>query len=128
VKSGAKKLLIVVDDEPDITSALKLGLERRGMDVTTFNDPLKALEELKRRNYDLVLTDIRMPKLSGFDLYREMRKQGVDTPIVFMTAFDVYQKEFERMFPELKPKALLRKPVGVAELATRVHEILDNRE
>lgn len=99
------------------------------MDVTAFNDPLKALEELKeQRNYDLVITDIRMPNMTGFELYREMRKQGVDTPVVFMTAFEVYQKEFEKMFPDLKPKALLRKPVGIAELATRVHEILDGHE
>jgi two-component system, OmpR family, response regulator ChvI len=125
VKS-AKKLLIVVDDEPDITSSLKLGLERRGMDVTAFNDPLKALEELKKQdNYDLVITDIRMPKMSGFELYRKIRKQGVGTPVVFMTAFDVHQKEFEKMFPDLKPKALLRKPISISELAARVDEILD---
>jgi two-component system, OmpR family, response regulator ChvI len=129
VKPAAKKLLIVVDDEPDITSSLKLGLERRGMEVAVFNDPLKALEELKKHDkYDLVITDIRMPKMSGFELYREIRKQGVATPVVFMTAFDVYQEEFEKIFPDLKPKALLRKPLGIEELAARVNEILEGRE
>ena len=108
--------ILVVDDEADITSVLKIGLGRRGMEVTTFNDPLIALEQLKRRHdYDLIISDIRMPNMSGFELYREMRKIDGDTPIVFMTAFEIYQSEFEKMFPDVKPKFLLKKPIGIAE-------------
>ena len=123
------KRLLIVDDEPDITASLKLGLGRRGMDVTVFNDPLKALEELKKgHNYDLVITDIRMPNMNGFELYREIRKHDRATPVVFMTAFDMYQKEFVILFPDVRPKALLRKPIGIAELAARIDEILGGPE
>jgi len=117
--------LMIIDDESDITSVMKLGLERRGMQVTAFNDPLKALEELKQANYDLIITDISMPNMNGFELYREIRKNDGGTPIVFMTAFDIYQNEFEKMFPDVHPSALLRKPIGIAELAARIDEILD---
>ena len=121
--------LLIVDDDRDVTAALKLGLERKGMQVATFNDPSKALEALKNRHhYDLVITDIRMPKMSGFELYREVRKHDGETPIVFMTAFDIDQKEFVMLFPDVRPKALLRKPIGIAELAAHIDELLEGKE
>ena len=122
--TSAKRLLIV-DDEHDITASLKIGLELKGMEVTTFNDPLRALEELKKHHhYDLVISDIRMPNMSGFELYREIRKHDGNTPVVFLTAFDMYEKEFVILFPDVRPKALLRKPIGIAELAANIDEIL----
>jgi len=98
------------------------------MGVTVFNDPLEALEDLKGHGYDLVILDIRMPRMSGFDLYREIRKHDGDTPIAFMTAFEIHLGEFEKMFPDIKPKALLKKPITIAEMARRVHEMLDESD
>jgi DNA-binding NtrC family response regulator len=122
------KKLLIVDDEPDIASALKVGLQRSGIDVSAFSDPVKALEELKKHNYDLVITDIRMPNMTGFELYQKMRQHGIRTPVIFMTAFDIYQSEFEKMFPHIEPVALLKKPIGVAEFARCVHNIIDDYE
>ena len=128
LRNGGERILIV-DDEPDITTSLKLGLERRGMEVIAFNDPLEALEEVKKKeHYDLIITDIRMPTMSGFDLFREIRKYKVGTPIVFMTAFDVYQKEFETMFPDVKPRALMKKPIGIAEIAASIGHLTESQD
>jgi two-component system, OmpR family, response regulator ChvI len=108
--------VLLVDDEPDITSSLKIGLERNGFQVDTFNDPRKALAEFKPDRYDMIILDIRMPQMSGFDLYRELKARDQDVPIAFLTAFDVYQSEFRKVFPDMKVDRLLRKPIGIAEL------------
>ena len=120
---GNPKILLV-DDEKDIALAFKLGLQSRGMDVSAFTDPLMALEDLKKRHYDLVITDVRMPWLSGFELYREIRKHDKDIPIVFLTGFEISQSELTEVFPDVKPKALLSKPIRISELASVVSQIL----
>ena len=63
-----------MDDEPDITLILGLGLEDSGFEVYTFNDPIKALSNFKVDYYDLLLLDIKMPRMNGFELYKENEK------------------------------------------------------
>ncbi len=120
----AKASVLVVDDEPDITDALKRGLEGEGFRVHAFNDPEIALAEFKRGEYDIAILDIRMPKMNGFELYREMRKRDGQTTFCFLTAFDVYQSEFEKLFPEMNVKMLLKKPITAAQLASRLEELM----
>jgi len=113
--------ILIVDDEPDITSSLKIGLERKGFRVDAFNDPRKVLAEFKPHLYDMVFLDIRMPYMNGFELYRELRAKDQEVPIAFLTAFDVHQDEFKKMFPDMKVDRLLRKPIGIAELVAYVN-------
>ena len=68
------KRIAVVDDEPDITNVLKKGLERNGFIVDTFNDPQAALASFQPMHYDIMIIDIRMPRINGFDLYRQVKK------------------------------------------------------
>jgi CheY-like chemotaxis protein len=63
------KKILIVDDEPDITLTLGNGLEQGGYDVHVFNDPLVALSNFKPDTYDLLLLDIKMPNMTGFELY-----------------------------------------------------------
>ena len=112
--------ILLVDDEPDITSSLKLGLERHGFAVDAFNDPKKALEEFKPNRYNMIFLDIRMPRMNGFELYRALRAADPEVPIAFLTAFDVYQKEFQKVFPDMKVDKLLRKPISISELVEYV--------
>jgi DNA-binding response OmpR family regulator len=69
--------IFLVDDETDITLLYKTGLEQNGFLVDVFNDPALALSSYKAGEYDLLLLDIKMPKMSGFELYREIQKIGV---------------------------------------------------
>jgi DNA-binding response OmpR family regulator len=115
--------VLVVDDEPDITYALKVGLEGKGFQVETYNDPTAALAKFKPKMFDIAILDIRMPKMSGFELYREMTKVDGETKIVFLTAFDVYREEFEKMFPSVKVTAFLKKPMTIAKLVARLNEL-----
>jgi DNA-binding response OmpR family regulator len=121
-----RKRILVVDDEEDITSVLKVGLERRGFAVDTYNDPKKALADIKPHQYDLAIFDIKMPEMDGFELYREFRKLDGVTDVCFFTAFDVHEREFEKMFPDVKVKALFKKPMTIEELTKRLNSILED--
>jgi DNA-binding response OmpR family regulator len=112
--------ILVVDDEPDITTSLKMGLERHGFQVDAYNDPRKALEDFKPGKYDIVFLDIRMPEINGFELYRKLRKRDENVAISFLTAFDVYQSEFKKLFPDMRVDSFLRKPIGINELVAYV--------
>ncbi|MGI0024704.1 MAG: response regulator, partial [Nitrososphaera sp.] len=104
----------IVDDEPDITAVLRKGLEQNGFAVDTFNDPRVALSNFKPQYYDLVIIDIRMPDINGFDLYRELKKKDSSVRVCFLTAFEIYYEEFGKMFPTIDVRAFVRKPVGIA--------------
>ncbi|MFL6361720.1 MAG: response regulator [Nitrososphaeraceae archaeon] len=80
--SISRSRILLVDDDVDITTSLKIGLEDNGFVVDTFNDPLLALSNFKPGIYDLLLFDIRMPQLSGFDLYDKIKKKKTITKIV----------------------------------------------
>jgi CheY-like chemotaxis protein len=73
---STKKRILVIDDEDDINLALKVVLENDGFEMTTFNDPLEALRNLKANLYDLILLDIRMPTMDGLGVYQRIRKSS----------------------------------------------------
>jgi DNA-binding response OmpR family regulator len=85
---------LLVDNEPDIVLAFKIGLEDNGFVVDAFNDPLLALEAFKERkkSYALALLDIKMPKMGGFELYNEIRKEDDKVKVCFVTACDIQKK------------------------------------
>jgi len=112
--------IFLVDDEPDIADSLKTGLERKGFDVDVYTDPTEALVKYKPHSYDLLLIDVRMPKLNGFELVREIRKVDTDSEVWFLTAFEVYYEEFKKMFPNLDVKNFIRKPVSLNDLSNRI--------
>ncbi len=115
--------VLIIDDEKDITSSLKIGLTHKGFRVDTFNDPVQALRLYKPESYDLIILDIRMPKMSGFDFFREVKKVDKGVKICFLTAFEVYTDEFKRLFPNMKVEGFLRKPIAIAELASQIEKM-----
>jgi CheY-like chemotaxis protein len=121
-----RRNLLIVDDDSDVTSVLRIGLERRGMAVTALNDPLEAIEAVKKQHYDLIITDIGMPKMSGFDLYREIRKNNEDLPICFLSSFEISDTEFDQIFPATKVNIFLKKPISFADLTAKIDELTDD--
>jgi DNA-binding response OmpR family regulator len=114
------KRILIVDDEKDITDTFKRGLEQQGFEVITYNDPELALSQFKENWFDLLLLDIKMPKISGFELYRRLRKIDSKPKVCFITAFDVYYDEFKKLLPSLEVKCFLRKPISMSDLAEQV--------
>jgi two-component system catabolic regulation response regulator CreB/two-component system response regulator ChvI len=118
--------IAIVDDEPDITAVLKKGLEQNGFSVDTFNDPRVALSNFKPQYHDLVIIDIRMPHINGFDLYRELKKKDSSVRVCFLTAFEIYYEEFRKMFPNIDVRAFVRKPVGIAALVKQINAVIES--
>lgn len=121
------KRIAVVDDEPDITNVLKKGLERYGFIVDTFNDPQAALASFQPMYYDLMIIDIRMPRINGFDLYRQLKKRDTGVKVCFLTAFQIYYEEFRKMFPTIDVKAFITKPVGISNLVNQINAAIASK-
>jgi CheY-like chemotaxis protein len=126
-----RRILLVVDDEPDITLPFSLGLEDNGFVVDAFNDPLLALEDFKeqKKSYALALLDINMPKMNGYELGKEIRKVDDKIKVCFVTAFDIQKEDEEELKEDLatslnqKP-VIIRKPISIDDLVQKVKEEL----
>jgi DNA-binding response OmpR family regulator len=127
VEADQKGRILVVDDERDITSVIKRGLENAGYAVDAFNDPEQALAHFKKDYYNMLIFDIRMPKVNGFQLYREIRKKDGKAKVCFMTAFEIYRKEFEKVFPDYDVKCFLTKPLSIKDLQKIVEIELEKK-
>jgi DNA-binding response OmpR family regulator len=122
-----KKRLLLVDDEQDITSILCSVLQESGFKVVFFNDPLLALQHFRPRYYDLVILDIRMPNMNGFELYRQIRRKDKRVKVCFLTAvseFEEYEQYKKEAYPKLGERHFVAKPVSNDELIRRINEIL----
>ena len=119
---------MIVDDEKDILSILKSGLETRGgFIVDAFSNgeaALQAFTDQAQDRYDLILTDIRMPKMNGFELYRKIREKNTSIPIAFITAFEINEDEFSRVMPSTKVRGFIKKPIRIPELIERLNALL----
>lgn len=114
----ATKKILIVDDEADITFTLKEGIEKIGsFSVDTFNDPQLALSNYKSGYYDLLIIDIRMPRMTGFELYRKIREIDSKITVCFITAYETYYEKFrQEFFPLEEIKGFIRKPIQVEDL------------
>jgi DNA-binding response OmpR family regulator len=125
-QNGAKKRLMIVDDEADITNSFSLALEDSGLFVVdTYNDPLVALSNYRPNSYDLLLLDIKMPKMNGFELYGQIKKLDNNVKVCFISAYDVDFNALGDLFPSLEkdcliPKNIIRKPIEVSKLIERI--------
>ena len=115
--------ILLVDDEPDIVHAVQKGLEMRGHSVDAFEDPEKALQAFRPDTYDFAVLDVRMPKMNGFQLYREIEKRDAKVRVRFLTAFETYREEFKKAFPELDERRFIKKPATISKIAS---ELIDN--
>jgi two-component system, OmpR family, response regulator ChvI len=113
--------ILIVDDEQDITWILKKGLEKYGYEIDVFNDPLLALSSFRAGSYDLILLDIRMPKMDGFELYQRITQLDSKTKVCFMTAFEVYYDALKELFPDsYESLCFIRKPIAIQDFVKRI--------
>jgi two-component system aerobic respiration control sensor histidine kinase ArcB len=118
---------MVVDNEKDITITLKIGLEDGGFNVDTFNDPSLALKSFKPNFYDLVLIDIVMPDIDGFDLYERLKRIDPDIKACFLTASEMYHKEFRKAeHCSLNKDLFLQKPIPIDDLVMEINRKINS--
>ena len=121
------KQIMVVDDESDITLFVKISLESHGLVVDTFNEPNEALSSFKSNYYDLVIIDLKMPEIDGFELYREIKKRDPAVKACFLTASELYHKEFrDEEYITLDNELFIRKPIENEELIKKIKRLVTN--
>jgi DNA-binding response OmpR family regulator len=116
--------ILIVDDDPDIILTFKNGLESNGFEVDSYNDALLALKNFKANFYDLLLIDIRMPNMTGFELFQRINKIDNKANVCFITAFEVYYMALLQEFPYLNNTCFIRKPISIDELVKRIKKVL----
>jgi CheY-like chemotaxis protein len=128
ISQNTKNRILVVDDEPDITLTLKAGLEIVGLfDVDAFNDPESALESFKPDFYALILIDIMMPKISGFELYEQLKKVDPDIKVCFLTASEMYYERNRGIeHCALNKDLFLQKPISTNDLIMEVNKKINS--
>ena len=113
--------IMLVDDEPDINAALSVVLKRGGYYVDTFENPFIALEKLRPGFYGLIILDVKMPQMDGFELYREIKKVDKKAKICFLTASELYYENFRKeKFTSLEKELFIIKPISNAELLKKI--------
>jgi DNA-binding response OmpR family regulator len=121
------KKVLLVDDEPDLNLTLKLNLEENGFKVDSFTDPLVALENFRGEagQYELLILDMKMPQMNGFELYRQIKKIDDKVKVCFLTAGEMDYEQFRKeLFPALDNNCYIQKPIENEMLIKRLNRIL----
>jgi DNA-binding response OmpR family regulator len=124
---STKRRILVVDDEPDITFTLRAELEGGGFDVDAFTDPELALSSFKLGLYDLVLIDIMMPKMDGFELYERLKTVDPNVKVCFLTASEMYLEEIREVeHSTLNKDLFLQKPISTDDLIMEINKKINS--
>ena len=126
-------LILLVDDDPDLTLTFKAGLDgyyysdgdKKRFEVYTYNDPLLVVKEFKPHFYDLVLTDIYMPNMNGFQLCEKMIELDVNIKVCFMSALAVNIQALREVYRNVSFGCFIEKPVTIEYLIKRLSAELD---
>src|SRR5215469_12713507 len=127
------KRILIVDDNVDITTTFKVAIEDSNNDVdvikrikvNTSNDPVLALSEFKANFYDLLLLDINMPYMNGFELCEKMLAIDINVRVCFMSSAEINRKALRKIYPAISVKCFIRKPVSIDYLLKRIMSELD---
>ena len=119
--------ILIIDDDPDITITLRISLQDNGFSADSYTDPILALENFRRGQYDLLLLDIKMPD-DGFHLYQKMRKIDSKVKVCFLTATEYFHEEIrkEHGLDELNKELFLRKPIETEDLVREIKRLLES--
>jgi CheY-like chemotaxis protein len=126
-KDNPQARLIVVDDDPDLAQVFTVGLLMNGFLVDAFTNPEEALQNLRSNSkdyYSLMLSDIRMPKMSGIQLARKVKEINPSIKVVLMTAYEVKDNKFSKVSPPIHVDGFIQKPTSITDLTNKILDIL----
>ena len=125
------KRILIVDDNEDVTTTFKAGLEYSNIDtnkkikVHTCNNPLITLSEFKPNFYDLLLVDINMPDMNGFELSEKILAIDINVKVCYMSCAEINREALREIYPSLSLGCFIRKPVTIDYLIKRIMSELD---
>jgi DNA-binding response OmpR family regulator len=121
-----KSKILIVDDEPLIRDALAFKLTKDGYDVDTAEDGEKAIQKIESEEYDIIISDIMMPFISGFELVKILKERGTDAPVLMLTSLNsetAVLKAFDHGADDF-----MTKPFSPNELSVRIKKLLKNSQ
>lgn len=119
--------LVVVEDDPDLVQVFRAGLLMNGFLVDAFTNPEGALQNLQSNSkdyYSLVLSDIRMPEMSGIELARKVKDINPSIKVVLMTAYEIKDNKFSKVSPSIQVDGFIQKPISITELTNKILDII----
>jgi DNA-binding response OmpR family regulator len=132
-KQGFWKRILIVDDDVDITTTFKVGIEEsninqdpdKRIEVYTSNNPVVALSEFKPNFYDLLLVDINLPHMNGFELCEKILAIDINVKVCFMSSVEINREALREIYPALSLGCFIRKPVTIDYLVKKIRSELD---
>ena len=127
------KRLLIVDDDADLTMTFRAVIEdsnndvdvNKRIEVFTSNDPVASLSEFKPNFYDLLLVDINMPRMNGFELSEKILAIDINVRICFMSNGEINREALREIYPTRQEGCFIRKPVSIDYLLKRIRSELD---
>jgi two-component SAPR family response regulator len=125
------KRILIVDDDEDATITFKEGIEdnnietNKRIEVYTSNNPVGTLSEFKPNFYDLLLTDINMPYMNGFELSERILAIDINVKVCFMSSGEINREALREIYPSLSVGCFIKKPVAIDYLVSRIMSELD---
>lgn len=119
-----KKRILHIDDERDTLSVVKTILEKEGFEVVGAESGASALKEIDANNFDLILIDVMMPDMSGWDLFSRIGKLTPNHNVIFLSVLEITEKK-EREIRALGAKDYIKKPFDKDDFVARVKKALD---
>ena len=127
------KRILIVDDEADVTITFKAGIEEsnnnngtdKRIEVYTSNNPVVAISEFKPAFYDLLLVDINMPHMNGFELCEKILAIDINVKVCFMSSGEINREALREIYPSLTVGCFMRKPMTIDYLLERIRSELD---
>jgi DNA-binding NtrC family response regulator len=125
-RNNEKTTILVVDDDIDTLTVTGRSLERAGFEVHAFADPLTALNHIRKdcKYCQVLVSDVRMPALTGFQLVRKVKDLRPEMKVIMMTMFEVNKPEFEAVFPSTPIDGVIRKPFTTSQLGEKIRGFL----
>lgn len=119
-----KPKILIVDDEPLIRDALAFKLTKDGYDVDTAEDGEKAIQKIESEEYAIIISDIMMPFISGFELVKILKERGTDAPVLMLTSLNSETAVLKAF--DLGADDFMTKPFSPNELSVRIKKLLAN--
>lgn len=122
---GSRPRIMIVDDEKDIAWLFARGLQKRGFEVELYNDPAIALSKFKPNHYAMLVLDVKMPGMSGFELLSKIKEKDPQQKACFASGYEVHDEVQMDLLPDLDSDSIMKKPVTIAELEQRIRQELE---
>jgi DNA-binding NtrC family response regulator len=123
--ANENKYILAVDDDRDIVTLIEQALCKHGFKASAFTNPPMALEHFTKNhnNCSLILSDIRMPGMNGYEFVTQVKKINPKVKIILMSAFEIHHKEFHNVLPDIKIDGFLQKRFHIQQLEEAIEKI-----